>query len=147
MPRRDPMRIGIDARKLHDFGIGTYLRNLVTELARLDDDAEYVAALPRRRRRLARRRSARDVRPVVDARRQLLVREQFDVPLAAVARAASTLFHSPHYVLPPLVPCPSVVTIHDCIHLMFPQYLPNRLAYRLRPRVHVVGDAAGARRS
>jgi glycosyltransferase involved in cell wall biosynthesis len=24
---------------------------------------------------------------------------------------------------------PSVVTIHDCIHLMFPQYLPNRLAY------------------
>jgi glycosyltransferase involved in cell wall biosynthesis len=31
-------------------------------------------------------------------------------------------------VLPPLVPCRSVVTIHDCIHLMFPQYLPNRLA-------------------
>ena len=24
--------------------------------------------------------------------------------------------------------CRSVVTIHDCIHLMFPQYLPNRLA-------------------
>jgi glycosyltransferase involved in cell wall biosynthesis len=31
-------------------------------------------------------------------------------------------------VLPPLVACRSVVTIHDCIHLMFPQYLPNRLA-------------------
>ena len=27
------------------------------------------------------------------------------------------------------MPCKSVVTIHDCIHLMFPQYLPNRLAY------------------
>ena len=42
-----------------------------------------------------------------------------------------TLFHAPHYVLPPLVRCQSVVTIHDCIHLMFPQYLPNRfsLAY------------------
>jgi glycosyltransferase involved in cell wall biosynthesis len=26
------------------------------------------------------------------------------------------------------VPCRSVVTIHDCIHLMFPQYLPNRMA-------------------
>src|SRR5262249_14729145 len=24
--------------------------------------------------------------------------------------------------------CRSVVTIHDCIHLMFPQYLPNRMA-------------------
>jgi glycosyltransferase involved in cell wall biosynthesis len=32
-------------------------------------------------------------------------------------------------VLPPLLPCPSVVTIHDCIHLMFPEYLPNRLAH------------------
>jgi glycosyltransferase involved in cell wall biosynthesis len=31
-------------------------------------------------------------------------------------------------VLPPLVSCRSVVTIHDCIHLMFPQYLPNRMA-------------------
>jgi glycosyltransferase involved in cell wall biosynthesis len=31
-------------------------------------------------------------------------------------------------VLPPLVRVPSVVTIHDCIHLMFPQYLPNRWA-------------------
>jgi len=32
-------------------------------------------------------------------------------------------------VLPPLVPCRSIVTIHDCIHLMFPQYLPSRLAF------------------
>ena len=32
-------------------------------------------------------------------------------------------------MLPPLVHCRSVVTIHDCIHLMFPQYLPNRLAF------------------
>ena len=46
-----------------------------------------------------------------------------------LARERITLFHSPHYVLPPLTPCKSVVTIHDCIHLMFPQYLPNRLAY------------------
>ena len=27
------------------------------------------------------------------------------------------------------VRCRSVVTIHDCIHLMFPQYLPNTAAY------------------
>jgi glycosyltransferase involved in cell wall biosynthesis len=39
------------------------------------------------------------------------------------------LFHAPHYVLPLLTPCKSVVTIHDCIHLRFPQYLPNKLAY------------------
>jgi len=26
------MRIAIDARKLHDFGIGTYIRNILMEL-------------------------------------------------------------------------------------------------------------------
>ena len=30
------MRIAIDARKLRDFGIGTYLRNILIELSRLD---------------------------------------------------------------------------------------------------------------
>ena len=37
-----PVRIGIDARKLHDFGIGTYIRNLLRQLARMDDRTEYV---------------------------------------------------------------------------------------------------------
>ena len=36
------MRIAIDARKLHDYGIGTYVRNLVRALARQDDDDTYV---------------------------------------------------------------------------------------------------------
>ena len=36
------MRIGIDARKLHDFGIGTYIRNLLRQLARIDHDTDYV---------------------------------------------------------------------------------------------------------
>ena len=36
------MRIGIDVRKLHDFGIGTYIRNLLRQLARLDRETEFV---------------------------------------------------------------------------------------------------------
>src|SRR5436190_2974024 len=54
--------------------------------------------------------------------------EQYRIP-AVLAREGVRLVHEPHYVLPPLIQCRSVVTIHDCIHLMFPQYLPNRLAY------------------
>ena len=53
----------------------------------------------------------------------------------ALRRERVDLFHAPHYVLPPLMPCQSVVTIHDCIHLLFPQYLPHRLALRVRARV------------
>jgi glycosyltransferase involved in cell wall biosynthesis len=48
-------------------------------------------------------------------------------------------------VLPPLVPCRSIVTIHDCIHLMFPQYLPNRLAY-IYARASLAAAAARASR-
>ena len=36
------MRVAIDARKLHDFGIGTYIRNLLRHLARIDQTSEYV---------------------------------------------------------------------------------------------------------
>ncbi len=121
------MRIGIDARKLHDFGIGTYIRNLVRELSRLDHDTEYVL--------LCRAADAADLaglgqnfRPVPEGAGNYSIREQWRVPLA-LRREGVTLFHAPHYVLPPLVRCRSVVTIHDCIHLMFPQYLPNRVAH------------------
>ena len=32
------------------------------------------------------------------------------------------LFHAPHYVLPFALPCPAVVTVHDLIHLRFPEH-------------------------
>jgi glycosyltransferase involved in cell wall biosynthesis len=121
------VRIGIDARKLHDFGIGTYIRNLLRQLARIDGrtefvllcrpwDVPWVAAL------------GENFRPVVETAGNYSVAEQVKIPLA-LRREGVTLFHAPHYVLPPLVSCKSVVTIHDCVHLMFPQYLPNRLAF------------------
>jgi len=121
------VRIAIDARKLHDFGIGTYIRNLLRQLARLDRDTEFtLLCAPEDRASLA--SLGENFRPVVETAPSYSVSEQLKVPIA-VGRAGVTLFHAPHYVLPPLVACRSVVTIHDCIHLMFPQYLPNRLAY------------------
>ncbi len=120
------MRIGIDARKLHDFGIGTYIRNLLRQLARLDRDTEFVLLCrPEDAESLA--SLGNNFRPIVETAANYSIAEQVRIPLA-VRREGVTLFHAPHYVLPPLVPCKSVVTIHDCIHLMFPQYLPNRLA-------------------
>src|SRR3954471_20939255 len=67
-------------------------------------------------------------RAVVETAGNYSVAEQIKIPYA-LQREGVTLFHAPHYVLPPLVRCTSVVTIHDCIHLMFPQYLPNRMAF------------------
>jgi glycosyltransferase involved in cell wall biosynthesis len=120
------VRIGIDARKLHDFGIGTYIRNLLRQLGRIDRETEFVVLCrPEDREPLA--SLGENFRPVVETARNYSIREQVKIPLA-LRREGVTLFHAPHYVLPPLVRCRSVVTIHDCIHLMFPQYLPNRFA-------------------
>ncbi len=120
------MRIGIDARKLYDFGIGTYIRNLLRQLARLDRDTEFVV-LARPADCNAVGSLGENFRAVPESAANYSVAEQIGIPLA-LWREGVTLFHAPHYVLPPLVRCRSVVTIHDCIHLMFPGYLPNRLA-------------------
>ena len=120
------MRIGIDARKLHDFGIGTYIRNLLRQLARLDRQTEFVVLCrPDDREGLA--SLGENFRAVPETSGNYSLDEQIRIPLA-LRREGVTLFHAPHYVLPPLVRTRSVVTIHDCIHLMFPQYLPSRFA-------------------
>src|SRR5947209_7922426 len=80
------------------------------------EDAEALASL------------GENFRAVIERAGNYSIAEQVRIPLA-LRREGVTLFHAPHYVLPPLVRCPSVVTIHDCIHLMFPQYLPNRFAF------------------
>ena len=121
------MRIAIDARKLRDYGIGTYVRNLLRHLSRLDGSTEYVLLCQPADCELVEELGP-NFRAIPEPSPAYSVREQVTVPLD-LRREGVDLFHAPHYVLPPLTPCPSVVTIHDCIHLRFPQYLPNRLAY------------------
>ena len=121
------MRIAIDIRKLHDYGIGTYLRNLLRQLARIDHDTEYVLLCRPSDQPFA-DQLGRNFRGVTESSGLYSVGEQLSIPLN-LARLSPDLFHAPHYVLPPLAPCRSVVTIHDCIHLIFPQYLPNRMAH------------------
>ena len=120
-------RVAIDARKLRDFGIGTYIRNLLVELHRMDADCSFVV-LGRTRDLETLRGLVPRFRIVAEDAEPYSVSEQVRIPVR-LAREGVRLVHEPHYVLPPLTRCRSVVTIHDCIHLMFPQYLPNRLGY------------------
>lgn len=113
------MRIGIDARKLADFGIGTYICGLLDGLAQLEGgDETYVVFAPA---------SARDLIPArfehvpLDAPHYSL-RELLVVGRAA-DRARLDLFHAPHYVVP-VTRVPLVVTIHDLIHLHQPHTNP-----------------------
>jgi glycosyltransferase involved in cell wall biosynthesis len=120
------VRVAIDIRKLHDFGIGTYIRNLLRHLARLDCSSEFVLFChPRDLANVS--ELGPNFRGVAERSAPYSLREQISLPLLA-RREQVDVYHAPHYVLPTLMPCPSVVTIHDCIHLMFPEYLPYRVA-------------------
>ena len=121
------MRIGIDARKLHDFGIGTYIRNLLRELAIIDQATEYVLFCRPEDTGVANTLGP-NFRAVPERSGHYSISEQICIPLA-VRRERLDLFHAPHYVLPALTTTRSVVTIHDCIHLMFPEYLRRRLGH------------------
>ena len=121
------MRIGIDARKLHDYGIGTYIRNLLRELAAIDRQTEYVLFTRPQDVGVA-ASLGENFRAVPNRSGHYSLAEQISIPLA-VKRERLDLFHATHYVLPAMTPSKTVVTIHDCIHLMFPQYQRHRVAY------------------
>ena len=121
------MRVAIDARKLHDFGIGTYIRNVLRHLARIDSETEYVLLCQPPDLDVG-AQLGHNFRTVLERSPNYSLREQVHVPWV-LRRERPDVFHAPHYVLPPAVHCRSVVTIHDTIHLTFPQYLPNRVAY------------------
>jgi glycosyltransferase involved in cell wall biosynthesis len=122
------MKIAIDARKWRDYGIGTYVRNLVRHLATLDRETTYFLFCDRADEPTL-RDLAENFVPVVEDSAGYSVREHFTIPVK-LHRLGVQLLHSPHYVLPLLCRTRSIVTIHDCIHLLFPQYLPNRMAYQ-----------------
>lgn len=119
------MRIGIDCRKIEDFGIGTYVRELLRAMAAAAPDETFVAFGPR---------TIESHLPSTGS----IERVDVDAPhysireLGTIGRAANgaklDLFHAPHYVVP-LVRGPVVVTIHDLIHLQVRHANPLRLLY------------------
>lgn len=119
--------IAIDARKLSDFGIGTYTRNLVRALGELDPENQYIL--------FAGQQGADDLEDLPDNFRMVIERSpSYSIrELMALSwrlfRLKVDLYHSTHYVLPAIVPCRAVVTIHDIIHLLYPEFLPSTLAF------------------
>ena len=119
--------IGVDARKLVDFGIGSYIRNLL-EAVSLRPEAQ------RYRFRIYARRADREAMPPFPANFEVVEEDSPGYSLSELTRFAFRLFrdrldlfHATHYVLPPLRGR-AVVTIHDIIHLLYPQFLPSRAA-------------------
>jgi glycosyltransferase involved in cell wall biosynthesis len=127
------------------------VRNVLLGLARLDHETDFVV-LCRPADVEAASELGPNFRPVPETARPYSIGEQFRIPLSLV-RERVHLLHEPHYVLPPATRCRTVVTIHDCIHLMFPQYLSGSVAHayarasmwtavRLSDRILTVSEAS-----
>jgi alpha-1,3-rhamnosyl/mannosyltransferase len=115
--------IALDARKWTDFGIGTYVRCLVAELVKLESPHELMLLM--HSDSLAQGVDLpREVRCVAVEARSYSLRELLLFG-GVVRRAGADLYHAPHYPLPVRLPAPTVVTVHDLIHLLFPQFLPT----------------------
>ncbi len=121
------MKIGIDARKIRDFGIGTYIENLIRAIPKFDTTNDYVIFhYPQDKDYIP--RTGSKIRLVSDTSPKYSIRELVALPIK-MGMQRLDLFHATHYTLPPVRPCKGVVTIHDVIHLRFPEYLPHPAAY------------------
>ncbi len=126
------MRIVVDARKAggQDYGIGTYIRRLGETCARLSPSDDFVFLgkadrvdgkdVPRDAARITGDNVTWEPNPSANYSLRELVSIAWQV-----RDLRGDVFHAPHYVYPLMLPCPGVVTIHDCIHLRFPQQFPE----------------------
>lgn len=123
-----PPRIGFDARKLTHFGIGSYIRNLLEAVGRSPASEAY-------RFRVYVPARDREAAPALPAHFEIVSEDSPGYSVAELTgfawrlmRDRLDLFHATHYVIPPLYRTRAVVTIHDIIHVLYPQFLPNRAA-------------------
>ncbi|MCX6639893.1 MAG: glycosyltransferase family 1 protein [bacterium] len=121
------MRICLDARKLWDSGIGTYIRGLLHGFSNLSTPVKWDFILSSSEH--AHTVRSLDHNIYLSHSQNYSVGELFSVSGLANSTGAD-LFHAPHYVLPYSLKIPAVVTVHDIIHLKFPHYFsPIKRAY------------------
>jgi glycosyltransferase involved in cell wall biosynthesis len=111
------LKIAIDARRIRDFGVGTYIRNLLQAIATLNSGHEYslicsaddkaqFAGLPA------------NFHTVIDRRGDASRLDHFALP-RLVHGLKVDLTHIPFHRVPLLLPKPYVVTIHDLSSLFY----------------------------
>lgn len=135
------MRIAIDIRKINEFGVGTYIWNLVRNLAAIDSETDYLL--------IGSHRNFHELGPLPENFRQLYQpeghgawRNHVTVPFA-LRRENVDVFHVPHHQAPLFNWPRLVVTVHDCVHLLFPQEDSSRFqTYRSYLRTKKVVEGA-----
>lgn len=109
--------IGVDCRKINDGGIGTYLQNLLQQWFKLKVPAKFFLFCNPRDKELF--KLPHDfAESIVIKTPKYSISELFSFS-KLLTNIKADLFFTPHYTLGFNLPCPSVVTIHDLIHIHF----------------------------
>jgi glycosyltransferase involved in cell wall biosynthesis len=117
-PKKGKMKIAIDCRKIGDGGIGVYLRNLLAAWEKQKIPAKlYLFHQTKDRELFCYPKDFAELISHDIPKYSMAELFSFSQPLKNIG---ADLFFTPHYTLPYNLLCPSVVTIHDLIHLKFP---------------------------
>ena len=112
------MRIAIDIRRASDFGIGTYIRNIVGQLARIDGETQYLLIGGRRHweefSSLPENFQWFEYEPAPGT-----FRTHLHLPLLLKRRGVD-LLHMPWFYAPAIVPCRLIITVHDLTDVVMP---------------------------
>lgn len=112
------MKVAIDIRRISDFGIGTYIRNVVRTLGRLDSQNEYLLlGTPGRIHDMG------SLRPnfshVECPDNDYSPASYFEFHRALKSHGVNVL-HVPHlFWIPQGIPCPYVLTVHDLLDYLY----------------------------
>jgi len=112
------MRVAIDIRRAGDYGLGTYIRNIVNQLARIDDRSRYL--LIGERRHLAEFDTLPDNFELLEyAHQPGTFRTHLHLPWLLRQRRVDIL-HMPWFYAPAVVPSRLVITVHDLSDVLAP---------------------------
>ncbi len=111
------MKIAIDIRRMTEFGIGTYTRNVVRTLGRLDRENKYfLIGSPEKVKEIGSLPGNFHTVPLLEPDSTTKGYFEFRVILK---RLECDLVHIPHlFWLPRALPCPYVMTVHDLLEHM-----------------------------
>ena len=112
------MRVAIDIRRAGDYGLGTYIRNIVNQLARMDDNSRYLL--------IGERRHMAEFDPLPDnfelleyAHQPGTFRTHLHLPWLLRKRRVDIL-HMPWFYAPAIVPSRLLITVHDLSDVLAP---------------------------
>jgi glycosyltransferase involved in cell wall biosynthesis len=112
------VKVAIDIRRMTEFGVGTYIRNVVKTLARLDRESKYfLVGLPAKVAECGPLPPNFHAVALAGADSTLKGSVEFR---AIVRRLHCDVVHIPHlFWIPRGLPCPYVLTVHDLLDHMY----------------------------